>query len=67
MTKQIRIENADTSDYEVVVEIYHKDPAANSFSEALKETHILPHPTAMLSFTLWEGRYLKVYERPKAK
>lgn len=61
MTKKVRIENADTSSYKVVVEVWDKygeEPAI------LVETHRLDYPTALTpdSLYLTSSRYLVVRE-----
>lgn len=54
MTKNIRIENADTSDHKVVVEIWDGD--------VLAETHDLNIPTQMLEKAIWQGHYIIIKE-----
>lgn len=63
MTKTVRIENADLAEYEVVVEVWER----NGADLRLSETIVLTHAASLQQFTIWDGRYLKVYERPKAK
>lgn len=59
MTKQIRIENADTSTYIVVVEIQEKN-ADGEFKTIRKVK--LPFATAMITETIWQGKRLIVRE-----
>jgi len=58
MTKQIRIENADTSDHKVVVQIWQK----NGEEEILTEVKRLDYPTAMETFLIYQGQYLVIKE-----
>lgn len=70
MTKTIRIENADTSDYKVIVEVYEMGPTAiagdrvylDSTPDKLVETHELKHPTAMIAPYITSTRYLVIRE-----
>jgi hypothetical protein len=60
MTKHIRIENADTSDYKVRVYVetqledgsWHRDPMPTE----------LDYPTAMTSELIWKGKRLVIEE-----
>ena len=54
MTKSVRIENADTSPYEIAVDGKATDVAV--------ETKFLRNPTDLGNFTLWQGRKLMVRE-----
>lgn len=66
MTKKVRIENADTSDYKVHVEIWDKGyPEGNP--DTLVKTIELNHPTAMTGDDCYitNTRYLVVKEAPK--
>ena len=60
MTKAIRIENADTSHYKVVVEVYEK--GLINGPDVLVKAHNLDHPAAMLSDYLTSTRYMVVKE-----
>lgn len=62
MTKRVRIENADTADYKVVVEIW--DKGQNGGPDILAKTINLDHPTAMTGDDcyLTSTRYLVVKE-----
>lgn len=60
MTKQIRIENGDTSDHCVIVEIWQKLP---DDTDELVSSIELPHPTTMTEETIWPGRWLVVKEK----
>ena len=58
MTKHIRIENADTSDHKVLVEIWE-----NEALPILVKSMSLDYPTSMLTETLWQGRWLVIKEK----
>lgn len=58
MTKQIRIENADTSDHKVVVQVWQK----NGEEEILTEVKRMDYPTAMETFLIYQGQYLVIKE-----
>ena len=62
MTKLVRIENADTSSYKVVVEIWDKQ--FDGSPDKLYDTIQLDHPTAMTGANcyLTSTRYLVVKE-----
>lgn len=73
MTKQVRIENADTSSYKVVVEVWDKGQQMpdglggfNQAPDKLSHTIKLDHPTAMTGSDcyLTSTRYLVVKEAP---
>ena len=73
MTKQVRIENADTSSYKVVVEVWDKGQQMpdglggfNQMPDTLAKTIELNHPTAMTGSDcyLTSTRYLVVKEAP---
>ncbi len=59
MTKNVRIENADTSKYVVVVEIWSQSEGEEDF---LIETRRLPNPADLATLSIWKGRYLVVKE-----
>jgi len=61
MTKRVRIENADTGSYKVVVEVWDKYGDAPA---VLVETHKLDYPTAMTPESLYitSSRFLVVKE-----
>jgi hypothetical protein len=67
MTKKVRIENADTSNYKVVVEIWDKGYPEGQ-PDKLAQTINLDHPTAMTgdNVFLTSTRYLVVKEAPGA-
>lgn len=60
MTKLVRIENADTANYKVVVEVWDKTSEGDKLSHTIE----LNHPTAMtgLDCYLTSTRYLLVKE-----
>ena len=63
MTKKIRIENADTSSFKVIVEVWDKGYPEGA-PDVLVATHELPFPTAMTPDSLYihSSRYLVVKE-----
>lgn len=63
MTKTVRVENADTSDYKVVVEVYEKSTWQGDAPDILVETLELSHPTAMVAPYITSTRYLVVKEK----
>lgn len=64
MTKKVRIENADTSNYKVVVEVW--DKGFNGEPDTLAASHNLDYPTAMTSDSVYltSTRYIVVKEAP---
>lgn len=71
MTKQVRIENADTAPYRVIVEVWDKGAQMpdglggfNQAPDTLAKTIELNHPTAMTGSdcSLTSTRYLVVRE-----
>ena len=62
MTKKVRIENADTANYSVVVEVW--DKGINGEPDTLADTKHLDYPTAMTGdgVYLTSTRYLVVKE-----
>lgn len=65
MTKLVRIENADTSAYKVIVEVWDKGYPEGQ-PDKLAKTVNLDYPTAMTdaSIYLTSTRYLVVKEAP---
>lgn len=61
MIKKVRIENADTSDHQIVVEIWENSVRG----PLLVKTEELTYPTQMLETYIWENRYLVVREIKK--
>jgi len=63
MTKRVRIENADTSSYKVVVEIWDKGYPEGE-PDKLAKTINLDHPTAMTGDDVYltSTRYIVVKE-----
>jgi len=59
MTKAIRIENADTSDWEVVVQVWNIHQEG---PDALVNEYILKYPTAMLEEYIHGTQYLIIKE-----
>ncbi|MBI2278168.1 MAG: hypothetical protein HYU74_12510 [Dechloromonas sp.] len=75
MTKLVRVENADTSTFKVVVEVWDKGAQLpdgmggfNQAPDTLAKTINLDHPTAMTGQDcfLTSTRYLVVKEAPAA-
>ena len=60
MTKAIRVENADTSDHKVMVQVWEK-PQDGSFAKMVEE-YPLNHPTSMVEQTIWKDHYLVIKE-----
>lgn len=62
MTKKVRIENADTSNYKVVVQVF--DKGGEGAPDTLVKEIELSHPTAMTGDDCYihSGRYLVVKE-----
>lgn len=61
MTKHVRIENTDTSDYKVVVEVW--DKSINGEPDKLAETINLDHPTALVTPYITSTRYMVIKEK----
>ncbi len=63
MTKQVRVENADTADYKVVVQVWDKGFPEGNPDTLVKEIR-LDHPTAMTGSDCFitSSRYLVVKE-----
>ena len=63
MTKKVRIENADTAPYKVIVEIWDKGYPEGS-PDVLQQTINLDHPTSMTGDNVYltSTRYLIVKE-----
>lgn len=65
MTKRVRIENADNSDFRVVVEVW--DKVGGEAPDVLAQTIELNYPTAMTNdLYLTSTRYFVVKEAPKS-
>jgi len=65
MTKAIRVENADTSDHKVMVQVWEKGRDLGNGSiepDTMVEEHPLDNPTAMIEKTIWAERYLVIKE-----
>ena len=63
MTKAVRIENADTSHFKVVVQVWDKGPEGTP--DVLAQEVNLDYPTAMTNgLYLTSTRYLVVKEAP---
>jgi hypothetical protein len=63
MTKQVRIENADTSAHIVQVEVYEKGDGTQA--DELVGTETLPNPTDLREYLIYPGRYLVISEAPE--
>lgn len=64
MTKNIRIENADTSQYKVIVEVWENRYDSEGFflNDVKVEEFSADHPTAMVNTYITSDRYLVVRE-----
>lgn len=60
MTKSVRIENADTSDHKLVVEVWIR--GHNVEPDRLMSTHRLNNPTDMVTTYVFSEQYLIVRE-----
>lgn len=60
MTKAIRIENADTSDHKVMVQVWEK--SVGSEPDVLVSESPLDYPTAMTMLVIHSSRYLVIKE-----
>lgn len=60
MTKQIRVENADTSNHKVEVEVWDKYAGQ---PDTLVKTVSLDHPTSLATEFIHSGRYLVIKEK----
>lgn len=60
MTKHIRVENADTSDHKVVVQVW--DKGTDGAPDVLADEIRLDHPTSMAEKTIHSSRYLVIKE-----
>lgn len=59
MTKKVRIENADTSSYKLVVQVWEVREDGNH----MVGTHLLTNPTDLVECTVWKNRFLVVREQ----
>ena len=64
MTKMIRVENADMSNYKVLVEVWDKGYPAGE-PDRLSQTIELNSPTALATTHITNTRYLVVKEAPQ--
>ncbi len=62
MTKSVRVENADTSNHKVVVEVWDEFIIDGLITDRLVETINLSNPADMTTKTIWGTRYLVVKE-----
>ena len=62
MTKNVRIENADTAPYQIAVDVIESRLVDGQMVDTVVETKILANPADLMSFTLWNGRKLVVRE-----
>ena len=63
MTKNVRIENADTSSYRIAVDVIESRLVDGQMVDTVVETKILVNPADLMTFTLgWNGRKLVVRE-----
>ncbi len=59
MTKSVRIENADTSNHQVIVETWSK----REDGDVLVSSKLLDYPTALGTFWVFKEQYLIVKEK----
>lgn len=66
MTKRVRIENADTANYRVTVQVW--DKGADGAPDTMAFERLLEHPTAMTGDDVYltSTRYIVVKELPPA-
>ena len=62
MTKNVRIENADTAPYEIAVDVIEERIVDGKATDVVVETKILATPADLMTFTLRQGRKLMVRE-----
>lgn len=62
MTKKVRIENANTADWQVLVREQHQQSDGTWSAEALIQT--LGYPGQAAEFDIWQGKRLIVEEGP---
>tara|TARA_R110000868_G_scaffold32143_4_gene117181 strand:- start:4271 stop:4468 length:198 start_codon:yes stop_codon:yes gene_type:complete len=61
MTKKVRIENADAGkDIQLKVELIEINPTTKE--ETVITSSLLPNPADVVSFHIWNNRYIKVSE-----
>lgn len=65
MTKKVRIENADTADYKVLVQVWDKGYPEGQPDKLAFEVH-LDYPTAMTDANVYltSTRYIVIKEKP---
>lgn len=63
MTKSIRVENADTSNYRVLVQVWGNGWPIGEPDELIKET-ILAYPTSLDTFMIHSNRWMVIKELP---
>lgn len=63
MTKHVRIENADTSDYSVTCQVW--ETGLNGEQDYMVSEHILGYPTSLAELTIWKNRYIIIKEEQK--
>lgn len=62
MTKRLRLENADTSDHKVVVQLF--DKSQDGSPDTLFEEFEI-HPIELRELTVWDTRYIVIKEVSK--
>ena len=62
MTKNVRIENADTAPYQIAVDVIESRLVDGQMVDTVVETKILASPADLMTFALWNGRKLVVRE-----
>lgn len=61
MTKSVRVENADTSSFKVVVQVWDKGYPEGS-PDTMASEKVLSHPTMLDTFGITSTRYLVIKE-----
>ena len=64
MTKSVRVENADMSDYRVLVQVWDKASGVSPGPDTLAKEVELAYPTRLEDFGITSTRYLVVKELP---
>lgn len=62
MTKKVRIENADTANYKVKIEVWEKGPDGKIGFDKHIETIMLNNPADMREISIWKDRFLIIKE-----
>ena len=60
MTKKIRVENADTATFKIIVQVW--DKGLDGAEDTMAEEVLLPYPADLSEFFIYNTRYLIVKE-----